>query len=116
VKDENGDLLADSHHILNRLKNYFSYLLKVHNVSDIGQIEIHSAELLVPGPSHLGLKLLLRSCKSVNRQVVIKFLQNFFKKEAKCYYLRAVWNKEELPDRWKESIIIPIRRKGDKAE
>jgi hypothetical protein len=28
VKDENGDLLADSHNILNRWKNYFSQLLK----------------------------------------------------------------------------------------
>jgi hypothetical protein len=27
VKDENGDLLADSHPILNRWKNYFYYLL-----------------------------------------------------------------------------------------
>jgi hypothetical protein len=29
MKDENGDLLADSHNILNRWKNYFSQLLKV---------------------------------------------------------------------------------------
>jgi hypothetical protein len=33
VKDENGDLLADSHNALNRWKNYFSQLLNVHNVS-----------------------------------------------------------------------------------
>jgi hypothetical protein len=26
VKDENGDLLADSHNILNRWKNYFSVM------------------------------------------------------------------------------------------
>jgi hypothetical protein len=32
VKDENGDLLADSHNILNRWKNYFSQLLKIHRV------------------------------------------------------------------------------------
>jgi hypothetical protein len=31
VKDENGDLLADSHNILNRWKNYFSQLLNVLN-------------------------------------------------------------------------------------
>jgi hypothetical protein len=31
-KDENGDLLADFHSILNRWKNYFSQLLKVHRV------------------------------------------------------------------------------------
>jgi hypothetical protein len=39
MKDENGDLLVDSHSILNRWKNYFSQLLNVHNVSDVRQIE-----------------------------------------------------------------------------
>jgi hypothetical protein len=53
VKDENGDLLADSQIILNRWKNYFSQLLNVRNVSDVLQIEVHIAEPLVPGPSHL---------------------------------------------------------------
>jgi len=33
VKDENGDLLADSHSILNRWKNYFCLLLSVLDVS-----------------------------------------------------------------------------------
>jgi hypothetical protein len=51
VKDENGDQLGDSHNIFNRLKNYFSQLLNVHNVSDVRQIEAHTAEPLVPGPS-----------------------------------------------------------------
>jgi hypothetical protein len=32
---------------------YFSQLLNVHNVSDVRQIEIHTAESLVPGPSYL---------------------------------------------------------------
>jgi hypothetical protein len=32
-KDENGDLLADSHNILNRGKNYFSQLLYMHSDS-----------------------------------------------------------------------------------
>jgi hypothetical protein len=39
VKDENGDLLADSH-ILNRWKDYFSKLLNVHRAIDARQIEI----------------------------------------------------------------------------
>jgi hypothetical protein len=42
VKDENGDLLADSHNILNKWKNYFSQLLNVHNGSDVRQIEVLS--------------------------------------------------------------------------
>jgi hypothetical protein len=53
VKDENGDLIAGSNDILNRWKNYFSQLLNVHNISEVRQIEVHMAEALVPGPSHL---------------------------------------------------------------
>jgi hypothetical protein len=28
----------------------------------------------------------------------------------------ALWNKEELPEEWKESVIVPIHKKGDKTE
>jgi hypothetical protein len=56
VKDENGGLLSDSGNILNRRKNYFSQLLNVHMVSDVRQIQVHTAEPLVPDPSPLRLK------------------------------------------------------------
>jgi hypothetical protein len=48
VKDENGDLLADSHSILSRWKNCVSQLLTAHIISDVRQIEILASELLVP--------------------------------------------------------------------
>jgi hypothetical protein len=51
VKDENGDLLADSHNVLNKWKNYISQLLNVHRVSDVRQTEIHTSEPLVPDPN-----------------------------------------------------------------
>ena len=35
VKDEKGDLVADSHIILARWKNSFSQLLNVHGVNDV---------------------------------------------------------------------------------
>jgi hypothetical protein len=76
VKDENGDLLADSYNILNRWKNYFSQLLNVHNVSDVRQIEVHTVEPLVPGPSRLQVEIAIAKLKSIKHQVVIKFWQN----------------------------------------
>jgi hypothetical protein len=27
-----------------------------------------------------------------------------------------VWNKEELPQEWKESIIVPFHKKGDRMD
>jgi hypothetical protein len=30
--------------------------------------------------------------------------------------IKLIWNKEELPHQWKESIVIPIYRKGDKTD
>jgi hypothetical protein len=59
VKDENGDLFVDSHNILNRWENYFSQLLNMHYVSDVRQIEVHTAEPLVSGPSCLEVEIVI---------------------------------------------------------
>jgi hypothetical protein len=37
IKDDNGDLIADSRNLLNRWKNYFSQLLNVHRFSDVNK-------------------------------------------------------------------------------
>jgi hypothetical protein len=63
VKDEDGYLLADSNTILNRWKSYFSKLLNVHDVSYVRQIEIHTAEPLVPGLSHLEVEISIAKVK-----------------------------------------------------
>jgi hypothetical protein len=59
----NGDLLANSYTIVYRLKSYFSQLLNVHDVSDVRQIEMHTAEPLVPGPSHLEVEISVAKLK-----------------------------------------------------
>jgi hypothetical protein len=43
VKDEKGDLAADSRSIVVRWRNYFSQLLNVHGVNEVKQAEIHTA-------------------------------------------------------------------------
>jgi hypothetical protein len=30
--------------------------------------------------------------------------------------IMLIWNKEELPHQWKESIVVPIHKKGDKND
>jgi hypothetical protein len=50
IKDENGNLLAYPQNVLNRWKNFFNQVLNVHGVHDVRQVDIHTAELLVPVP------------------------------------------------------------------
>jgi hypothetical protein len=99
VKDENGDLLVESHNILNRWKNYFSQLLNVYNVSDVRQREAHTAEPLVPGPS-LEVEIAiakLEKCKSPSSdQIPAELIQAGDKILLSVIHklVNAVWNKE----------------------
>jgi hypothetical protein len=104
VKDGNGDLLADSHTILNRWKSYFSHLLNVHNVSDVRQIEIHTAEPLLPGPSHLEVEISIAKLKKYKSpgsdQILAELYQAVGETLVSVIYklITSIWNKEELPD------------------
>jgi hypothetical protein len=62
--DEKGDLVADSHSIVDRWRNYFSQLFNVHGVKDVGQTEIHTAEPLVPEPSASEFELAIDKLKN----------------------------------------------------
>jgi hypothetical protein len=64
IKDEKGDLVADSHSIVVRWRNYFSQILNVHGASDVRQAEIHAVEPLVPEPSALEVELAIEKLKS----------------------------------------------------
>jgi hypothetical protein len=48
---------ADFNNISNKEKNYFSKLLNVHNVSDVRQTEVHTAEPLTPGLTRLEVEI-----------------------------------------------------------
>jgi len=64
MKDEKGDLVADSHVIVARWMNYFSQLFNEHGVKDVGQAETHSAEPLVPESSVSEFELAIEKIKS----------------------------------------------------
>jgi len=64
LRDEKGDLVADSHGIVARWRNYFSQLFNVHEFKDVGQAEIHTAELLLPEPSASEFELAIDKLKS----------------------------------------------------
>jgi hypothetical protein len=122
VTDVNCDLLADSHNVLKRWKKYFSQLLNVHRVSGVRQIEIHTAGSLVSDHSPSEIEIAVAKLKSYKspgmNQIPPELIQAVGETlRSEIHKLNnSVWNKEELPDQWKESIIVPIYKKGDEAD
>jgi hypothetical protein len=88
----------------------------MHNVSDVRQIEVHTAEPLVPGPSRLEVEIAIAkltkykspSSDQIPGELIQAGAEMLLSEIHKLIY--SVWNEEELPDQWKESII---HKKGD---
>jgi hypothetical protein len=103
VKDENGDMLADSYNILNMWWNYFLKLLNMHNVSDVRQIEIHTAEPSISGPSRLEVEIAITKLKKYklpgSDQIPAELIQagGEILLPAIHKLVNSTWNKEELP-------------------
>jgi hypothetical protein len=121
VKDENGDLIADSHNIFSRWKNYFSQLLNVQNVSDVMQIEVYTAQPLIPGPSRLEVEVAIAKLKKYKSpgsdQIPSEPIQAGDEMLLSAIHklINSIWNKEEFPQ-WMESITVSVHKKGDKTD
>ena len=64
VKDEKGDLVADSHSILATWRNHFYQILNVRGVNNVRQTEIHTAGPQVPESSAFMVELAIENLKS----------------------------------------------------
>jgi hypothetical protein len=97
-------------------------LLNVHNVSDVRQIEVHTAEPLVPGRYRLEVEnaiVELKKYKSPGSdEIPVELIQagGGLLLSAIHKLINSVWNKEELPDQWKMSSIVPVHKKGAKTD
>jgi hypothetical protein len=114
VKDEKGDLVADSHSIWARWRNDFFQLLNVNGVNDVRQTEIHTAEPLVPEPSDSEVEMAIEKLKRHKSPGIDQISAQLIKAEGRTIcseihkLINSIWDKEELPEQWKKSIIVPI--------
>jgi hypothetical protein len=81
-------------------------------VNDVGKTEIHIAESLMPEPSVFKFRVAaekLRRHKSPGTNQIsaelIKTRERTIRFETHKL-INSTWNKEELPEEWKESIIV----------
>jgi len=121
AKNEKDDLVTDSHSTVSRWRNHFSQLLDVHGVNHDRRTEIHTAELLVPEPSASDVEMAVKKLKRYKSPGTDQILAELIKAgdrtiRYEIHKLISIWNMVELPDEWKESIIVPIYKKSDKED
>jgi hypothetical protein len=85
-------------------------------------MDIYTAEPLVPEPSLFKVEIAIGKLKSYKSPGTDNILAELIKArgETLCSEIHklicSIWNKEELSQQWKESIIVPIHKKGDKND
>jgi hypothetical protein len=83
---------------------------------------LYPAEPLVPDPSPVEVEISIAKLKRFKSPGSYKILAELFQAggeilRSKIHKLiKSIWNKKELPDQWKESIILPVHKKGDKTD
>jgi hypothetical protein len=104
VKDEKGDLVADSYSILARWKNFLFQLLNVRGVNDVRQTEIHTAKPLVPEPSASEFELAIERLKSHKSPDINQISAELIKAGGRTIYgeihqfIISISNKKELSE------------------
>jgi hypothetical protein len=89
----------------------------MHGVSDVWQIGIFRAELLVPDPSpfevETAIAKLLKYKSPGSDQIPAELIQAGGRTLLSAIHklIYSIWNKEEFPDRFKESIVVPFQNK-----
>jgi hypothetical protein len=86
----------------------------------IRQTEIQTPEPFVPEPSISEVEVAVGKLKSyklpgadhIPAELIQAGGETLHSKIHKL--IKLIWNKEELPHQWNESVVVPIQKKGDK--
>jgi hypothetical protein len=93
---------------LARWRNHFSQLLNIQGVNVVRQIEVHTAEPLVPEHSAFEVQMAIEKLKRHKSPGIDQIPAEFVKARSRVIrseihkLIICIWNKEELPEEWKE--------------
>ena len=83
-------------------------------------MRLRTLEPLVPEPSAFEFELAIEKLKNYKSRGIDQIPAELIKAGCRTIFFEihkliiSIWNKEELPDEWKGSIIVPIYKKGIK--
>ena len=91
-------------------------------VNDIRKTEIQTTETIVSEKSASEVELAIENLRSHKSSGIDQIPAELIKAGGRTLryeihkLINSIWNKEELPEEWKKSTIVPIYKKGDKTD
>jgi hypothetical protein len=82
-------------------------------------MDMYKAEPLVPEPSLVEVEITVGKLKRYKSPGTEQIPPELIKARCETLFseihrlICSLWNKEELPQQWKESVIVPFYKKGD---
>jgi len=104
------------------VEEQFLSALNVPGVNDVRKTEIHTAEPSVPEPSASDVEMTIKEVKRNQSPGTDQIPAGMIKAGSRTIrseiheLINSIWNKEELPEEWKELIIVPLYMKGNKTD
>ena len=96
--------------------------MNVHGDSAVRETEIHTAEPVVPVPNAFQVEMAAEKIKMYRSPGTDQFPAELTKAGGNKIFselpklINFTWNKDKLPEQWKESITVPVYKKGDKRD
>jgi intergrase/recombinase len=90
--------------------------------NDVRQTEIQRAEPTVPDTCVFEAEMAIEKLKRYKSENIYQISAELIKAGSSIIcsdihkLINSIWNKEELPEQWKESVIVPIYKKDDKTD
>lgn len=106
--------------ILDTWKNYFAQPLNIQTVADTSMVTYHIADIRVQMPTLDNIKSTIKSlrnnkapcCDSIPSEL-LKYGSDTLNQQL-YLHITTIWQEKQLPVKWKECVIIPIHKTGNK--
>ena len=127
-KDENNIVITQTNQILNRWKDYFCTILNLDIDDSISNYRIqptisdNQTDVEISPPSYNEVCSIIHKLKSNKAGGTDNIIPELIKQGGRTLKQRIykctlmIWEKEQLPNQWKEGIICRLYKKGDRLD
>lgn len=122
IRKDNGQLVTECNEVKETWRDYFCQLLNPESNDQPFNSKVQTAELPDTVPTFEEVQKAISKLKNNKAPGSDKIPAECIKCGGETLYqaihhlIEAVWNAEEVPREWKEGVIVPIFKKGDRMK